>query len=119
MSLVNERQRGDDDARQGGLCRTGHDPDVRPLIRGVSLGIPRVRSDDAGAQGPRVLQDSPQLAEAFHRWKRPVGLGWRMAETSIWVQPQRALCLEPWIIPARRLTAGALSTEMYERPCVS
>jgi hypothetical protein len=31
--------------------------------------------------GPRVLKYSPQLEEAFHRWKQPVWLSWRMDET--------------------------------------
>jgi putative transposase len=33
-----------------------------------------------------VVKDSSQLAEAFHRRKRPVGRSWRMDETSIRVQ---------------------------------
>src|SRR6266702_2879959 len=35
-----------------------------------------------------VVQDSPLLAEAFHRRKRPVWVSWRMDETSIKVQGQ-------------------------------
>jgi|SRR5215475_4431183 len=33
-----------------------------------------------------VVKDSAQLAEAFHRRKRPVGRSWRMDETSISVK---------------------------------
>jgi putative transposase len=35
-----------------------------------------------------VINYSPQLAEAFHRRKRPVWLSWRMDETSIKVKGQ-------------------------------
>jgi transposase-like protein len=33
-----------------------------------------------------VVKYSPQLEEAFHRWKRPVRVGWRMDETYIKVK---------------------------------
>src|SRR5436309_12005284 len=33
-----------------------------------------------------VVQDSPQLAAAFHRRKRPVWVSWRMDETSMKVK---------------------------------
>src|SRR5215475_10961031 len=33
-----------------------------------------------------VVKYSPQLAEAFHHRKRPVGRSWRMDETYIWVK---------------------------------
>jgi putative transposase len=35
-----------------------------------------------------VVKYSPQLEEAFHRWKRPVGHSWRMDETYIKVKGQ-------------------------------
>src|SRR5207245_2084838 len=35
-----------------------------------------------------VVKDSPQLAEAFHRRKRPVWVSWRIDETSIKVKGQ-------------------------------
>ena len=38
------------------------------------------------------IKDSPQLEKAFHRRKRPVGVSWRMDETSSKVQGEwRAL----------------------------
>jgi putative transposase len=66
-----------------------------------------------------VLKYAPQLAEAFHRRKRPAWSSWRMDGPIARSKASGTICIGRWIRLARRLTSCSPSSEMSRRPRAS